>query len=134
MEHTTKPRSRTQGKKVAGISRGNRQTKKPKSKPNNCAPIVLPAPTFTSCPVKGCTRVATERHHVLYDHHEGGPVIKALCPEHHSWITRRQAHAGRKQHYPLTVRQRWFFYGELTRGEMKRPRLTRLDKEWADSQ
>jgi hypothetical protein len=43
-----------------------------------------------------------------------------------------QSHAGRKQGFPLTVKQRWFFWFKLKNGEMKRPRNTRLDREWRD--
>ena len=98
--------------------------------------MILPSPTemqlrrFGCCPVKDCSEPATEGHHVLYDHHEGGPVIFQICKEHHAWITRAQAHAGRKQHYPLTVKQRWFFWFKLKNGEMKRPRKTHLDRDW----
>lgn len=86
-----------------------------------------------TCPVKGCSEPVAEGHHVLYDYHEGGPKIFGLCAEHHSWITRTQAHAGRKQRFPLTVKQRWFFWYKLINGEMKRPRETHLDRDWSDS-
>lgn len=95
---------------------------------------VMPEPTWkvNRCPVKDCTRLATEGHHVLYDYHEGGPKIFDLCSEHHSWITRAQSHAGRKQRFELTVKQRWFFWYKLINGELKRPRNTVLDKEWRE--
>jgi hypothetical protein len=94
----------------------------------------LPAPTrkLSRCPVKDCTNLATEGHHVLYEHHEGGPVVFDVCSEHHAWITRAQSHAGRKQRFELTVKQRWFFWFKLKNGEMKRPRNTRLDQEWRE--
>jgi hypothetical protein len=99
--------------------------------------LKLPKPTFVIkrgiCPVKDCSKPATEGHHVLYDKHEGGPKIFGLCSEHHSWITRAQSHAGRKQRFPLTVKQRWFFWFKLIKGEMKRPRETHLDRDWSDS-
>jgi hypothetical protein len=90
------------------------------------------ARTPKPCPVKACTRLATEGHHVLYERHDGGPVVFALCSEHHSWITRAQSHAGRKQRFELTVKQRWFFWFKLKNGELKRPRETRLDIEWRE--
>jgi len=88
---------------------------------------------FGCCPVKGCTDPATEGHHVLYDYHRNGPKVFNLCREHHSWITRAQSHAGRKQRFPLTEKQRWFFYFKLINGEMKRPRETHLDRDWHES-
>jgi len=94
---------------------------------------MLPPPKgFKRCPVKDCGKVATEGHHVLYDYHRGGPVVFDLCAEHHSWITRAQSHAGRRQHYPLTEKQRWFFWYRLINGELKRPRNTHLDREWSE--
>lgn len=87
---------------------------------------------FGTCPVKGCGQAATVEHHVLYDYHEGGPVTKRLCPDHHDWITRRQAHAARKQRHDLSERQRWFFWYELIEGRMTRPRRTHLDREWSE--
>jgi hypothetical protein len=86
-----------------------------------------------TCPVKGCTALATEGHHVLYDFHPGGPKIFDLCGEHHSWVTRAHSHAARKQGHDLSVKQRWFFWFKLIKGEMKRPRNTALDREWAES-
>src|ERR1700704_3429217 len=82
------------------------------------------------CPVEDCTDPATEQHHVLYDYHRDGPKTFGLCKEHHRWITRTQSHAGRKQRFPLSEKQRWFFWFKLIRGEMKRPRETKLDREW----
>lgn len=32
----------------------------------------------------------------------------------------------------MSEKQRWFFFGKLTRGEMKRPRNTSLDREWVE--
>ena len=87
---------------------------------------------FGRCPVKGCKQAATEDHHILYDHHQGGPVIRGLCCEHHAWITRCQSHAARKQHKELSQKQRWFFWFELVEGRMKRPRRTHLDTEWTE--
>jgi hypothetical protein len=94
-----------------------------------------PAPPrkLSRCPVRDCTRLATEGHHVQYERHEGGPVVFDLCSEHHSWITRAQSHVGRKQRFELTVKQRWFFWFKLKNGEMKRPRNTRLDEEWREN-
>jgi len=86
---------------------------------------------FGTCPVKGFGQAATVEHHILYDYHEGGPVTKRLCPEHHDWLTRRQAHAARKHRRPLSERQRWFFWYELIEGRMTRPRRTHLDREWS---
>jgi hypothetical protein len=60
-------------------------------------------------------------------------VVFDVCAEHHSWITRAQSHAARKQHFPLTEKQRWLFWFRLKTGEMKRPRNTHVDREWADS-
>src|SRR5579859_4292324 len=91
---------------------------------------ILEGRSFEGCPVKGCTRPATEQHHILYEYHDGGPVTKALCQEHYSWITRRQSHAS-KRRYALTEKQRWYFWFELIEGRMKRPRQTRLDSEWS---
>ena len=95
---------------------------------------ILPAPNKKPklCPVKDCRALATEGHHVLYRYHEGGPKVFGLCEEHHSWITRAQAHAGHKQHHPLSEKQRWFFWFKLIKGEMKRPRKTAGDREWSD--
>jgi hypothetical protein len=87
---------------------------------------------YGKCPVPGCEEAATEGHHILYDYHQHGPVIKDLCPEHHRWITRRQSHAARKKRRSLSEKQRWFFWYELTGGRMRRPRSTALDKEWAE--
>ena len=97
--------------------------------------VLLPKPKAGRgiCPVKDCEKLATEGHHVLYDYHEGGPKIFDLCAEHHYWITRTQSHAGRKQRFPLTVKQRWFFWFKLIKGEMKRPRETHLDRDWKES-
>jgi hypothetical protein len=85
---------------------------------------------YGRCPVKGCDEAAVEKHHILYEYHKGGPVIRGLCTEHHAWITRRQSHAARRQHGELSQKQRWFFWKELVDGKMKRPRRTRLDSEW----
>jgi hypothetical protein len=95
---------------------------------------VMPEPTgkLNRCPVKDCKRLATEGHHVLYERHKGGPKIFDLCGEHHSWITRAQSHAGRKQRFELTEKQRWFFWFKLINGEMKKPRNTALDREWRE--
>jgi hypothetical protein len=107
---------------------------KRKAKAVEKKPTALPAPIkkLYRCPVKDCTRLATEGHHVLYERHQGGPKVFDLCSEHHSWITRAQSHAGRKQRFELTVKQRWFFWFKLKNGEMKRPRNTRLDEEWRE--
>jgi hypothetical protein len=86
---------------------------------------------FEMCPVKDCTSPVEEQHHILYDYHDGGPLIRGLCRHHHRWITRRQAHAARKQRHDLSEKQRWFFWFELVKGRMRRPRQTHLDKEWA---
>jgi hypothetical protein len=96
--------------------------------------VVLPEPIrkLNRCLVKDYTRLATEGHHVLYERHEGGPKVFDLCSEHHSWITRAQSHAGRKQRFELTAKQRWFFWFKLKNGEMKRPQNTRLDIEWRE--
>jgi hypothetical protein len=75
---------------------------------------------FEVCPVKGCTRPATEQHHILYGYHDGGPLIKGLCREHHSWIIRRQSRAARKQNFHLTEKQRRYFWFELVQGRMMR--------------
>jgi hypothetical protein len=97
--------------------------------------MARPTPTkkLGRCPVKDCTALATEGHHILYDYHDKGPVVRDLCTEHHSWITRAQAHAGRRQRFSLSEKQRWFFWFKLINGEMKRPRSTSLDREWRDS-
>ena len=87
---------------------------------------------FGQYPVSGCHRAATEEHHVLYDYHQGGPVVRRLCKEHHGWITRHQAHAARRQHHEVTDKQRWRFWYELVEGRMKRLRRTSLDAEWAE--
>jgi hypothetical protein len=96
-----------------------------------CQMLPLPVATRRTCPVKGCTRAANQGHHVLYECHKDGPVVYYICEEHHSWITRAQSHAARKQHRELNEKQRWFFWYQLKNGEMKRPRKTRLDREWA---
>lgn len=85
---------------------------------------------YGRCPVKDCTEPATEGHHVLYKHLHGRDVIKNLCPEHHRWITRAHAHAGRRQRHELSISQRWRFWYLLVNGEMKRPRETHLDRDW----
>jgi hypothetical protein len=92
---------------------------------------MLPRPTtrYGPCPVKGCAAMATEGHHILYREYDGKDVVRGLCHEHHSWITRAQAHQGRKQHHALSVKQRWFFWFELIEGRMKRPRRTKKDIE-----
>jgi len=89
---------------------------------------------LNKCPVKDCGRVAAQRHHILYDYHVGGPAVRELCSEHHSWITREQSHAARKQRHDLSAKQRWRFFYMLINGEMKRPRITRLDREWSENQ
>jgi hypothetical protein len=100
---------------------------------------MLPAPrpptffgrtTFRRCPVKDCLELATEQHHILYTVEHGKDETRDLCHAHHSWITRAQSHQGRKQRSPLSIAQRWRFWFILINGEMKRPRLTQLDREW----
>jgi hypothetical protein len=88
---------------------------------------------LTRCPVKSCTALATERHHVLYGYHKNGPKEFYLCGEHQSWITRAQSHAARKQRHELSESQRWLFCYRLINGEMKRPRNTALDRDWRDA-
>jgi hypothetical protein len=97
---------------------------------------VMPEPTgkLNRCPVKDCKRLATEGHHILYERHTGGPKVFDLCGEHHSWVTRAQSHAGRKQRFELTEKQRWFFWFKLINGQMKRPRNTALDREWREQE
>ncbi len=86
---------------------------------------------YGRCPVKGCQQAATEEQQILYNWHQRGPVTKRPCSDHHGWITRRQAHARRKQRSDLSEKQRWFFWYELIEGRMKRPRATSLDIEWS---
>lgn len=87
---------------------------------------------LSKCPVNGCPRFATHRHHILYDYHDGGPVVQELWSEHHFWITRAQSHQARKQHHPLSAKHRWFFWFKLVNGQMKHPRETYLDREWRE--
>jgi len=88
--------------------------------------------TFHRCPVNGCAEPATEQHHILYAAVHGKDETRDLCREHHSWITREQSHQGRKQRSALSEKQRWRFWFILVKGEMKRPRQTRLDRDWAE--
>jgi hypothetical protein len=88
---------------------------------------------YGRCPVKACSEAATSEHHILYKSEHGKDVVKRLCDEHHEWITRAHAHAARRQHHPLTSKQRWHFWYELVEGRMKRPRCTHMDREWAEN-
>jgi hypothetical protein len=84
-------------------------------------------------PVKDCSQPATAEHHILYKAVHGRDIVRRLCEEHHAWITRRQAHAARKQRHELSEKQRWYFWFELIEGRMERPRVTHLDREYSSS-
>ena len=82
----------------------------------------------TPCPVKGCHQPATKRHRVLYAKEHGRNVVKRLCSEHDGCLTCWEAHAARKQNFPLTVKQRCYFWLELVDGRLKAPLVTRVEQ------
>jgi hypothetical protein len=92
----------------------------------------FPSRTHGRCPVRNCLNDATQGHHILYDYHEGGPVVAYLCSEHHYWITRENSHQARRQHHELSEKQRHRNWYMLIKGEMKRPRNTHRDRDWKE--
>jgi len=83
------------------------------------------------CPVKGCDQPATKRHHVLYAKEHGRNLAKRLCGEHNARIAYWEARAARKQNFPLTAKQRCYFWLELVEGRLKAPQITRLERDSA---
>jgi len=86
---------------------------------------------MSRCSVAGCRVTENlEQHHILYPQHQGGPVTRPLCHEHHEWITAKQGYVARKQHHELSARQRWYFWFQLIGGKIKKPRRTRRHLDW----
>jgi hypothetical protein len=65
-------------------------------------------------------------HHVTYE----PPVTAGLCEQHHRDITAINAHQARKQRSQLGNSQRWAIWYAFIRGTLKKPRVSRLDREW----
>jgi hypothetical protein len=81
-----------------------------------------------NCAFPGCEQLATQPHHVTYK----PSVVKHLCTKHHEEITRINAHAARKYRVTLSNPFRWHLWYKFIHGETKRPRITRLDREWQE--
>jgi|SRR2546426_7039419 len=85
--------------------------------------------TAPRCSVQGCNSPAAQVHHVTYD----PEVTFPLCELHHQHITAIHAHQGRRQRHALSNKQRWAIWYKFVRGELKKPRITHLDREWSES-
>lgn len=79
------------------------------------------------CKFLGCEETENlEGHHVIYP---DGPLA-FLCAKHHLWLTAINSHQARKQKKALTEKQRWYLFYNFIEGKLKKPRITKLDREW----